>query len=225
MNEITYERERVSPVARVVGIVAVMVAAAGLTAVFFMVLPLMQAITAPRETVLLVRDAPGLEPPPPADEPEPEEEQEEEPEPEPEEAPELEEEPQTMDLSMIEQMLTGGLGGSGFGPDTSIKLSSRFSQDDVMDDLVGASELDQPPRAIFQPGPSLPTRALGTSGRVAIIFIVDENGRVQNPIVKESTDPLLDGPALKAVSKWKFEPGRRKGEPVAFRMRVPLSFK
>ena len=30
--------------------------------------------------------------------------------------------------------------------------------------------------------------------------------------------------ALKAVKQWKFEPGKRKGKPVQFRMRVPITF-
>ena len=31
-------------------------------------------------------------------------------------------------------------------------------------------------------------------------------------------------PALAAVKKWKFEPGKKGGEPVRFRMRVPITF-
>jgi len=42
--------------------------------------------------------------------------------------------------------------------------------------------------------------------------------------VQNSTDPIFEGPALAAIKQWKFEPGKRKGEPVRFRMRVPITF-
>jgi protein TonB len=29
---------------------------------------------------------------------------------------------------------------------------------------------------------------------------------------------------MKAVKQWKFEPGKRKGQAVRFRMRVPITF-
>ncbi|MBZ0258769.1 energy transducer TonB, partial [bacterium] len=51
-----------------------------------------------------------------------------------------------------------------------------------------------------------------------------QRGQVENPIVQKSTDPIFENPALSAVKKWKFEPGKRNGEPVRFRMRVPITF-
>jgi protein TonB len=87
------------------------------------------------------------------------------------------------------------------------------------------SDLDQKPRILYQPSPTLNAelrkRAPGT---VHIIFIVDERGRVQNPIVQKSTDPIFEAPALAALQQWKFEPVKRKGETVRFRMQVPITF-
>jgi protein TonB len=59
---------------------------------------------------------------------------------------------------------------------------------------------------------------------VYIVFIVDQRGRVENPMVQSSTDSSFDAPALAAVRQWRFEPGKRNGEPVRFRMRVPITF-
>ena len=61
-------------------------------------------------------------------------------------------------------------------------------------------------------------------GQVYVIFVVDEQGRVQNPKVQRSSDPIFERAALTAVRQWKFEPGKREGRPVRFRMRVPLTF-
>jgi protein TonB len=35
---------------------------------------------------------------------------------------------------------------------------------------------------------------------------------------------VFEAPALKAVKQWKFEPGKKNGKAVRFRMRVPITF-
>jgi protein TonB len=42
--------------------------------------------------------------------------------------------------------------------------------------------------------------------------------------VQSSSDPVFEAPSLAAVKQWKFEPGKRNGKPVRFRMRVPITF-
>ena len=61
-------------------------------------------------------------------------------------------------------------------------------------------------------------------GTVYILFLVGTDGRVENPIVQKSSDPIFEKPALAAIKQWKFEPGKRSGQPVRFRMRVPITF-
>ena len=56
------------------------------------------------------------------------------------------------------------------------------------------------------------------------VFIVDERGRVVEPRVRNSTDPIFEKSALTAVKRWRFEPGKRNGKPVRFRMLVPITF-
>lgn len=90
--------------------------------------------------------------------------------------------------------------------------------------IRSVSELDREPRAIHRPAPVLTPETRRLKGTVTVLFVIDEEGRVESPKVESSTDPALDRPALDAVAKWKFEPGERNGEPVKVRMRVPIQF-
>ena len=87
-------------------------------------------------------------------------------------------------------------------------------------------ELDQPPRAQAQVSPIYPTpeKSTSTTGSVEVEFIVDETGAVVNPRVVSSTHRAFEEPTLRAVEKWRFVPGRRLGQVVSFRMRVPVLF-
>jgi protein TonB len=92
---------------------------------------------------------------------------------------------------------------------------------------MDAALLDSPPRASLQTPPAYPpnARATGLAGEVWVEFAVDESGRVLHPRVVRSNDPVFDEPTLRAVAKWRFEPGRKGGRPVSFRMRVPVSYR
>lgn len=86
--------------------------------------------------------------------------------------------------------------------------------------------LDSSPRAIVQTSPLYPGEAKihGIEGRVLLGFTVDESGRVISPYVIKRTDRRFEEAALRAISKWRFEPGRRHGRLVRFRMAVPIVF-
>lgn len=197
---------------------------AALTALFFLVLPLIEAVTQPSGADLLVRAAETADLPPPPEVPEAEE-PEEEPEPE-EKPPELAEQNEPLDLSQLELALNPGMGGDGFGGgEFVLKLSTSIATSNNLDELFDADDLDQKPRVVYQPGPVLDAKLRKhTPGTVYVIFVVDPNGRVESPLVQKSTDPALDKAALAAVKQWKFEPGRRKGQPVRSPMRVPIVF-
>jgi protein TonB len=171
--------------------------------------------------VLQSFDTADVPPPPPP----PEEEKEEEPEPE-EQPPELMEESPPIDLSQLELALNPGFSGDWTAGDFGVKLNTTAaSGSSSAEALFSLADLDQKPRAIFQPAPIItPQLRQRTPGTVYIIFIVDERGRVENPIVQSSSDPLFEAPALAAVKQWKFEPGKRNGQTVRFRMRVPMTF-
>lgn len=192
-----------------------------LTLVCFLVLPLLQIIHPPPSTDLIVQSVDTALPPPPS--PPPQEEPEKKPEPE-EKPPELMEEAPPLNLSQLELALNPG-DGAGLVGDFVNKLNPLTSSGEAVDALFSMADLDQKPRVLYQPGPvlnkSIRQQAPGT---VYIIFIVDKRGRVEDPIVQKSSDPVFERSALAAVKQWKFEPGKRNGQPVRFRMRVPITF-
>ncbi len=192
-------------------------------AAFFLVLPLIQAISKDRkaDTLLFEIDSAAVPPPPPPPEEEPEEEEEEE-EPEPE----LVEEAPPLDLSQLELALDPGFGGGwGTADFASIDLGSLVRGGSDGEGLFSLDDLDQKPRVVYQPSPSIDAKLQKRApATVYVLFMVDASGRVESPLVQSSTDPAFERAALSAVKQWKFEPGRREGQPVRFRMRVPITF-
>lgn len=207
----------------------VILVAAALTLAFFLVLPLMQTISRPPidDLVLQTVNLTNV-PPPPA--PPPEEEPEKET-PSEEQPPELVEAAAPLDLSQLELALNPGFGDASFGGgDFAVRLSTVVSAaggDDAanVDAIFSIADLDQKPRVIYQPGPALTAEIRKKApGTVHILFLVDERGSVVEPRVQQSTDPVFEKSALGAVKQWKFEPGKRAGKAVRFRMRVPITF-
>lgn len=203
----------------------VVVGAAALTLVFFLVLPLMQTLTKPLTTDLMVQsiDTAKLEAP----EPPPEMEPEEEPEPE-EKPPELAEDAPPLDLSQLELALNSGFSEGMMGGDFAVKLNTVVSGGQSVDALFSIADLDQKPRVMYQSTPikntAMKKLLKKVSGKVYIVFVVNKRGRVENPIVQKSSDPVLEKSALTAVKQWRFEPGKHNGNAVRFRMRVPITF-
>ncbi len=201
-------------------------ASSALTLSFFLVLPLLQAISQTPSADTLIRDldSAALPPPPPPVEEEPEEEEK----PPEEKPPELEEAAEPLDLSQLELALDPGLGGDGMGGDFAVKLTNVApggKDGEDVDALFSLADLDQKPRAVYQSSPVM-TKELRKKapGTVYVLFVVDQSGKVENPLVQSSTDPSFERPALAAVKQWKFEPGKRSGKAVRFRMRVPITF-
>lgn len=199
------------------------VGAVGLTLAFFLVLPLMQAISQSPAPDTLVYSVDAVAPPPPP--PPPEEEPPDEPEQE-EKPPELTEEAPPLDLSQLELALNAGGGlGEGYLPDFNNKLAVSQQSTESVEELFSLEDLDQKPRVVHQPGPTLTAQMKRNApATVHVLFIVDESGRVQDAKVQSASNPLFEQPALQSVRKWKFEPGKRNGQSVRFRMRVPITF-
>ena len=79
--------------------------------------------------------------------------------------------------------------------------------------------LNDPP-----PYPRL-ARKRGQQGTVVLGVLVNREGGVAELQIEESSGyGLLDRAALKAVRKWRFEPGRRGDLKVTMRVRVPVTF-
>lgn len=195
--------------------------AIGGTALFFLVLPLIQAIHKPPggDTLLSTLSVADVPPPPPPPEEEPE--KEETPEEPP---PDLVEETPPLDLSQLELALNPGLAGDWLGGDFATSLRTSGSNEEAVDALFSQSDLDQSPIPIHQVPPTLtPPMRRVAPGSVVVIFEVDTNGRVRNPRVKQSSDPVFEPAVLAAIREWRFEPGKRNGEPVRTRMLQPFT--
>ncbi len=208
---------------KIAHVLFVLVGSVALTLLLFLVLPLMQTIAQTSDDALALQAVETADTPPPPPPPEPEEEKKEEKTEE--EPPKLAEESEPLDLSQLEMALNPTVGEGWFAGDFAVKLpTTAEAQGDQADALFSLADLDQRPRVLYQPSPNI-TDAMRRKapGTVYVIFIVDERGRVDSPSVQKSTDPVFDAPALSAVKQWKFEPGKRNGQAVRFRMRVPIT--
>ena len=204
------------------GVVALVVAVAASLA-FFLLLPVIQAIgTEPRADLgLRNADTTSLPPPPPPEPEEPEEEPEEEPPP-----PEMLEEAPPLDLAQLDLALADGVGGEGWAAgDFALQLDFTRAKDADAGNVLGLDDLDQKPRVTYQASP-LVTDAIRRKapGTVVVLFVVGPDGRVEEPKIQSSTDPVFEAPAVAALKKWRFEPGTKNGAAVRFRMRVPITF-
>lgn len=208
----------------------IILGAVAVSLALFLVLPLLQNITKPPATDLVLQnvDTGNVEPPPPPLEEKREQEVKDEEQP-----PELAEAvPQPLDLSQLELALNPGFSEGWIGGgDFAVNLNSLMATANAsmggsgLDAIFSELDLDEKPRVIYQPSPAVNAQMRRRApGTVYILFIVDERGRVVEPRVQKATDPIFENPALKAVKQWKFEPGKRKGKAVRFRMRVPITF-
>ncbi|MBI3884686.1 MAG: energy transducer TonB [Opitutae bacterium] len=95
-----------------------------------------------------------------------------------------------------------------------------------MKDLFDIANLDQAPSPKFQPQPNYPfeMRRAGVSGEVTVAFIVGSSGAVVEAYAVKSTQREFEAPAVQAVLKWQFRPGRKNGRAVNTRMQVPIVF-
>lgn len=87
--------------------------------------------------------------------------------------------------------------------------------------------LDRQPQYRARAAPEYPfeARRAGLEGEVLVEFEVAVSGRISAARVLKATHRIFEEPALRAVMKWRFAPGTKDGQPVAFRMAVPLHFK
>ena len=90
-----------------------------------------------------------------------------------------------------------------------------------------AGDLDQPPRAVVRENPRYPykMKQRRIEGTVQVRFLVRIDGTVGEIIIEQSTPPgVFDQAVRDAVSRWRFEPGRLAGEPVAAWVVMPIRF-
>lgn len=68
-------------------------------------------------------------------------------------------------------------------------------------------------------------RKAGIEGQVIVQFIVNEQGRVEDPRVIRGIGAGCDKEALRVVKQAQFVPGRQRGKPVRVQYSIPIIFK
>jgi TonB family protein len=84
-----------------------------------------------------------------------------------------------------------------------------------------------PPHADFSPDPeySEAARQAKFQGTIVLILVIDASGLPTDLQIVRPLGLGLDEKAIEAVSRWKFRPAQRNGEPVASQVNVEVSFR
>jgi protein TonB len=104
-------------------------------------------------------------------------------------------------------------------PDIGVVVETRlFDPPGDMEFVFDMTDVDEQPVPVVSTPPIYPERPrrLGIEGRVLVKFLVTSNGSVQEvDIVEARPEGLFEEAVLKAVSTWRFRPGRIGGRAVS----------
>ncbi len=83
------------------------------------------------------------------------------------------------------------------------------------------------PRAIYQPDPeySEEARKAKWQGTVVLWVVIGPDGKTRDIKIVRSLGMGLDEKAIEAVRTWRFEPGKKDGQPVAVQVNVEVNFR
>lgn len=198
--------------------------ALGATALIFGIIPFSHLVATPSR-VLELRKTSVLDLPPP-------EEQEPPPPPPDAEAKQEEAAPPTLgdDLSPPSPVMADldvAVGGGGYLPGFVAGAGGGAADIGAALDTFDVSELERRPEVVAQVAPAYPAelRKAKIEGTVTLVFLLTEEGRVEDPRVQSSSRPEFEKPALEAVRKWRFKPGMKDGAAVRTHMRLPMRFR
>jgi len=147
--------------------------------------------------------------------------------------------PQTVSSSAIPVILKGAigdprgvLGPTSDGPGHGRGIGDGDGNGIGSGDRNGASIFSpgggvSMPRVIFDPEPEYTdeARRLKQQGNVVLACVVGADGRVHDARVQRALGLGLDEKAIEAVRRWKFEPSRYNGKPVAVKIMVEVNFR
>lgn len=194
----------------------------GFTAMLFGFIPFAHRIAKPERALELYKTSAVDLPPPVENEPAP-------PPPEAEKPPEAKPEPllaeiqQQIPLSADLEVAMGSGGAlAGFGD-----IRALTAAETVQEDAFDVADLEKRPEAVSQIAPTYPPelRKAKVEGNVTLVFILGEDGKVQEPRVENSSRAEFEKPALEAIRKWRFSPGMKNGQPVRAYIRIPMKFR
>ena len=196
-------------------------AAASITILLYVGLPYLERLSSPGEPDQMVRPVTTVAPPTPLQPP---------PEPLPQEraqqpqAPELQTPPQRMVLPTAQLHLEAHVGDLA----GDFVMGVAFNGDAIGDMIFEIGELDEAPRPVVQLRPQYPPQARlrQQEGYVTVEFIVNPDGSVDAPtVIDAEPSGIFDQAALRAVTRWRFSPGMRRGEAVTVRVRQRVEFR
>lgn len=118
-------------------------------------------------------------------------------------------------------------GAGGYLPGFVTGLSAASTGVETALDTFDVSELERRPEVVAQVAPVYPAelRKAKVEGTVTVVFLLTEDGRVEEARVQDSSRTEFEKPALDAVRRWRFKPGMKDGNAVKTHMRLPIRFR
>ncbi len=201
--------------------ISVMISAA-MTLGLFGFLPFAHQVVKPDKSLEL-RKASVADLPPPVEEepPAPPPDTEKPPETPPD--PQLSEAPQQIALNTDLDVAVGSGGTlAGFG-----EAQQMTAVEAVQETTFDVADLEKRPEAVSQVPPTYPAelRKAKIEGSVTLVFVLNEEGRVEEARVENSSRAEFEKPALDALKRWRFKPGEKDGVAVKAYMRLPMRFR
>lgn len=113
-----------------------------------------------------------------------------------------------------------------FGIMESVAAKLNFARFSESKRIYSPKELDKIPEPIQMTAPLYPEefKGKGVTGKVSVLFYIDEMGEVRMPHVTEYSHESFGKTALIAVEDWKFNPPLVRGKPVAIMVRQKFTF-
>ncbi len=112
--------------------------------------------------------------------------------------------------------------------DTLLDLDTALSSTMLVDDFGGEEFVvsQDKPKLVSYARPDYPemARLSQLEGTVIVKVLVGPDGLVRDAVVIQSVHPLLNGAAIDAARRCKFEPGKQRGVPVKAWMAIPYNF-
>ena len=189
------------------------------SAAVLLALPISQLITEFASRNRTEVDVVDYKPPPMMEQPPPPEDEQDQ-----EEIEDIQQDREPPTLEQLELSMATDLSGFASSDFTVPTINIGGQLDEMIYEL---EDLTRAPRPISQRAPTYPPelRRAGISGTVILMFIVRDDGTTSNITVQRSDNPAFEEPAIRAVRKWRFEPGEKDGKAVNTRVRIPIPFK
>lgn len=186
--------------------------------ILFLMLPLSQMLSLGLQDTERTAEISVIEPPDLFEQPPPPEEEIQE-----EEIEQLEQEQEPPTLEQLELSMNPDVSGLVGGDFTvpSYSLSDEIGEMIYeMRDLTTRPQLMTPIEPVYPPE----LKRAGIQGEVYVEFLIRSDGTTDRVRILESTNQAFEEPTLRAVRRWRFQPGERGGQSVTVRARQRIPF-